>query len=167
MKKIAAIIIFISTLSFAQDSSSVFTHEKTDENMLIGLCTREAFNDSAFSWWWNSEYEMYEVDEETLSSLKDKMDEVYVTIILGTWCSDSRREVPRFFKIVDWLSYPKEKITIIAVDRDKKAGAINTYEYGVSLVPTFIFMRDGTEIGRITETPQESLEKDLTKIAAK
>lgn len=167
MKKILAIIIFIPALSFAQDGGSVSTNEKTDENMLIGLCTREAFNDSAFSWWWNSGYEMYEVDEETLSSLEDKMDDVSVTIIMGTWCSDSRREVPRFFKIVDWLLYPKEKITLIAVDRDKKAGTIDTSEYGITLVPTFIFIRDGAEIGRITEAPQESLEKDLTAIVAK
>jgi hypothetical protein len=31
-------------------------------------------------------------------------------------------------------------------------------------VPTFIFMKDGQELGRIVEYPLESLEKDMAKI---
>ncbi len=31
--------------------------------MLIGYCTREAFDDTSFSEWWNEEYDMYEVDD--------------------------------------------------------------------------------------------------------
>ena len=37
----------------------------------------------------------------------------------------------------------------------------------IELVPTIIFYKDGSEIGRIVETPVESMEKDLLKIIEK
>ncbi len=68
--------------------------------MLIGYCTREAFNDTSFSEWWNEEYDMYEVDVETAEEIKDNLEDVEIKLVMGTWCSDSRREVPRFYKIL-------------------------------------------------------------------
>ena len=37
-------------------------------------------------------------------------------------------------------------------------------EYAVELVPTFIFSSGGVELGRIEETPEQSLEADATAI---
>ena len=34
----------------------------------------------------------------------------------------------------------------------------------IELVPTFIFYRNGEELGRIVETPEDTLEKDLAEI---
>ncbi|MBZ0200605.1 MAG: hypothetical protein K8H86_12110, partial [Ignavibacteriaceae bacterium] len=134
MKKILSLFILISALSFAQENNQAST-----EKILTGICTHEAFNDSAFSWWWNPEYEMYEVDDSSLSSLKDKMNDVSITVIMGTWCSDSQREVPRFYKIIDRLLFAADKIKLIAVDKDKKTDTIDTSEFNITLVPTFIF----------------------------
>ncbi len=35
--------------------------------------------------------------------------------------------------------------------------------YGVELVPTFIFMSGEEELGRIVETPEETLEQDAAR----
>jgi len=83
---------------------------------------------------------------------------------MGTWCSDSRREVPNFYKILDKLNYPDNKITLINVDRKKNGIEIDVSKLNIELVPTFIVYRNNTEIGRIIETPNESLERDLLKI---
>jgi len=53
---------------------------------------------------------------------------------------------------------------MVAVDRDKKAKDFCIGDYDIKLVPTFIFTRQGEEIGRIIETPVESLERDFMNI---
>jgi len=41
---------------------------------------------------------------------------------------------------------------------------IDVASYKIELVPTFIFYDGDTELGRIIETPQTSIEGDLLKI---
>jgi thiol-disulfide isomerase/thioredoxin len=89
---------------------------------------------------------------------------VNITVVMATWCSDSRREVPRFYKIVSKLDYNAESIKLINVDREKEAKGTSVSKLGIERVPTFIFYRGKAEIGRIIESPEESLEEDMFKI---
>ena len=41
--------------------------------MLIGKCTRGAFNDTSFSWWWKSEYDLYDIDSAKLKEIKNDL----------------------------------------------------------------------------------------------
>ena len=132
--------------------------------MLIGYTTLEAFSDTTFSWWWNSEYNMYEVDSTAAEELKVKLEDVDIKIVMGTWCSDSRTEVPHFYKILDEINYLKEKVTLINVNRDKQGLENEVEGLEVNFVPTFIFYKAGEEIGRIIEMPYETLEKDMLEI---
>ena len=140
---------------------------KTSAPMLIGEINRQAFQDSVFSWWFNSEYQMYEVDSTSLKSDADELRNYDITLVLGTWCSDSRREVPRFLKILDYLNYPKDKIKIYAVDRSKKGLNNEIDSLNIQKVPTIIFYKNNKETGRIIEEPKVTLEKDLANIVTK
>ena len=132
--------------------------------MLIGYTTVDAFNDTSFSWWWNSEYKMYDVDSTDVEELKAKLENVDIKIVMGTWCSDSRTEVPHFYKILDSINYPKDKVTLINVNRDKLGLENEVEELNINFVPTFIFYKAGEELGRIVEMPYETLEKDMLEI---
>ena len=83
---------------------------------------------------------------------------------MGTWCGDSRREVPRFYKIIDNLNFDENKITVINVNRKMEAKGIDVQSLEISRIPTFIFCINNKELGRIIETPKKSLEKDLMGI---
>ena len=135
--------------------------------MLIGYCTREAFSDTSFSEWWNTEYDSYEIDDTTVAELKSNFVDVEIKLVIGTWCSDSRREVPRFYKILDEIEYPSEIVNLIGVNRDKVGLADEVDGLEIHFVPTFIFYRNDEEIGRIVEMPYESLEKDMLEIIQK
>jgi len=82
-------------------------------------------------------------------------------VYFGSWCSDSRREVPRFLKILDLAAPRGLKVRYFGLDRTKKQPARLVRKGSVERVPTFILRSDGREIGRIVETPQTSLEHDL------
>lgn len=87
-------------------------------------------------------------------------------VFFGAWCGDSKRDLPRFLKIADEAGFPPEAITLYSLDRTKKSRDGLTDRYGIEYVPTFIVMKDGVEVGRITEFPQVSVEADLLTILA-
>jgi thiol-disulfide isomerase/thioredoxin len=151
---------------YAQEFNTITIDEKTDKPMLIGYTTLEAFNDTSFSWWWNSAYNMYEVDSADIEELKVKLDDVDIKIVMGTWCSDSRTEVPHFYKILDEINYPEDKVTLINVNRDKRGLENEVEGLDINFVPTFIFYKSGEEIGRIIEMPYETLEKDMLELVS-
>lgn len=88
-------------------------------------------------------------------------------VFLGTWCSDSRREVPRFLKIMDQAGITADRIRLYGVDRAKESGDGMAGRYAISRVPTFILLRGGEELGRIVEHPVTTLEGDLLDILSR
>jgi thiol-disulfide isomerase/thioredoxin len=111
-------------------------------------------------------YDTARVAPEFVGLIAKTRRDVDVTIFFGGWCSDSKREVPRFLKLADAAGIPKERIKLYALDRTKKSSDGLTEKYRIELVPTFIFLKDGEEIGRITETPRTTLEADVLTILA-
>ena len=157
------VLLTITSILFSQ-SNKIIEHLRTGNPMLIGETTRDAFQNENFSKWYNSQYAKYDVNTGRLESSKDKIKEKSIKIIMGTWCSDSRREVPRMLKILDVIDFPKEKISIINIARNMKGLNDEVDSLSVKLVPTFILYEGDKEIGRIIETPEETLEKDLVRI---
>jgi thiol-disulfide isomerase/thioredoxin len=164
MKKILfALLILLSTI-YSQDKNKLVTDERSGKPMLIGICDKTAMLDSNFAWWYESEYNNYEFNTATLDSIKQKLDGLSILIITGTWCSDSRREVPRFLRILDELKFNNNLLTINFVDRKKDSPDGNIASLEIKYVPTFIFYINGKELGRIIETPKTTLESDFNKI---
>lgn len=163
MKRLILFLLILLANLFSQEGIIVID-EQTDELMLLGRHSRMVLLDSSFVDWFDIEYKYYLPQDSTLSLIKDKMDEISITVVMGTWCEDSRREVPHFFKIVDAFKFDETKIDLICVDRSKVGLTDEVDGMGINFVPTFIFYREGKEIGRIIETPFETLEKDLAEI---
>jgi hypothetical protein len=133
---------------------------------LTGMTTRtaiESFNDQ----WKALRAADYTPDAAALATIKDKSKDVTAFIVLATWCPDTRRDLPRFFKIADQAGWPESRMTLLAVDRTKKDAGGETVKWNVTRVPTFIFLRGGKEIGRVTERPTTTLEQDIALIVGK
>ena len=168
MKNLISIIfsscIFIASISAQELNQRVFD-EKSKTDILIGLCDRDGLLTTDFVDNYNDEYAKYEIDKKIINELKETVKGVKCVIVLGTWCDDSKKQLPRFLKIVDIIGNPFEEIKMIALDRDKKAPEMEVHDqYSIEKVPTFIFYHGDKEIGRIIETPAESLENDLLQI---
>lgn len=161
-----AILITFSSL-FAQNTYKVEKDEKTGKPMLVGLCTREVFADTNYSSWFSSGYQMYKPDSTIINELKSYLDNINITLVLGTWCSDSHDQVPNFFKIIDQTNFPEDRLTMICVDRNRKGISNEVDSLNIKLVPTFIFYKEGKELGRIEETPSDTIEKDMLAIITK
>jgi thiol-disulfide isomerase/thioredoxin len=123
----------------------------------------ESFNDV----WKGLRAQDYEPDAAIVSAIRGNVKDVEVFAVVATWCPDTRRDLPRFFKIADQAGLPMARVRLLAVDRTKKDPGGLTEQWQVTRVPTFIFLRGGTEIGRVTERPVTTLEKDIAEIVAR
>ncbi|CAN5322943.1 hypothetical protein BH09BAC1_BH09BAC1_19600 [soil metagenome] len=134
---------------------------------LTGPATRQQLE--AFDWFKN-EYDSYKVSKKGVKDLKevDKVKDYRIVIVMGTWCSDSRREVPRFYKVIDALGFPQDKILLVFVDENKNDPSGLGKQFMIKYVPTFIFLdANSNELGRIVETPTKKLDTDWLKIISK
>jgi len=162
------LIIFAMNVS-AQDLNKKIHDEVHNKDILINACTREGVTTfPEFKEMYDPLYEAYVPDAATTIELKKLIKNEKIKIVLGTWCGDSKANVPNFLKILDALQFKDKNVEIIAVDGNKKAenGILNGLD--IVRVPTFIiFDKKGKELGRITEGPKTTLEGDLLAIYQK
>ena len=134
--------------------------KKTEEEVLVGAVTRDGI-EKAVPRWVEAEVAA-QPDAETARALATVEPGAEVTVFLGTWCGDSRREVPRLWKALDEAGAAVPfAVRYVGVDRAKKEPADAVAANGVRYLPTFIVRRGGGEVGRIVESAPDGIEKDL------
>lgn len=95
-------------------------------------------------------------------ALMQKLAGKEVLVLLGTWCHDSAREVPRLIKLLDESQVELSKITFVTVDYDKRDEAGIALAHDLQYTPTFIVKHKGVEVNRVVEKPSGTLAQDLT-----
>jgi thiol-disulfide isomerase/thioredoxin len=131
---------------------------------LVGISQKSDFQSGNFKTWFDDEYNGYTADTKTLESIKINLNNITIKAFMGTWCGDSRREVPRFYKILNALDFKTKNFKMIALDRSKQTPDNLQEGFNINYVPTFIFYKNNKEIGRIVESPIETLEADFLTI---
>ena len=140
----------------------------TGELILIGEITIDDLQNGTYAEWYSTFYNQYKTDDPLIGKFKDALNSHDILVFMGTWCSDSQREVPRFMKILEKTGFPEDQIKIVALDkRDefyKKSPGGEEKGLNINYVPTFIFLKEGKEVNRIVELPVKSLEADMEAI---
>jgi thiol-disulfide isomerase/thioredoxin len=133
---------------------------------LLGHVTREAVR--AYAPWQPLFAEPYVPDPAAIAAIRANASGVTVLLIMATWCPDSKREMPRFFAIMDGAGIGDAQLTMVGVDRTKKDPEGLTEKWGITRVPTFVFLRNGREIGRVVERSPAgaTLEGEVARILA-
>ncbi len=161
-KTICLFFIAFSYSSIAQTST-----EK--QKILYRVCTKDSLMVEPFGKWFNANYDTYQPNAATIANLKKQsFENISVKAFFGSWCGDSKREIPRFLKLLSTISFPEKKIQLIGVGTGdslvKQSPGHEEAGLGIFRVPTFIIYKNGIEINRFNEFPVFSLEKDLLGI---
>ncbi len=147
-----------------QDGSKVVLGEVAREDIVSNIAG------------WDAEYYSYVPDETILGDLAGRLGGIEIVLVIGTWCSDSHREVPRIWKVLDSIGFSPGALKTFAVERAKAASEaalpqelvdwsknVRDY-YAIKAVESVIVYRNGVEIGRFVEAPAKSIEADLLEI---
>jgi len=116
---------------------------------------------------WLNRYKKTSADNQTAKSLAEVKPGARVDVYLGVWCSDSVREVTRFWQALDAAGDVPFDINYIGLDRRFDAGEVSLDDLNIRAVPTFIVYRDGEEVGRIIERAPKGIETELLAILVK
>jgi thiol-disulfide isomerase/thioredoxin len=130
----------------------------------FGEFSRDQLENSTHNSWFVENNNAHSLNEALVSQIDSLFYDIEVTIYMGTWCEDSQREVPGFFKIIDALEANDQIHPIVGLNEDKVSHDGSAEQAGITNVPTFIFSKDGEEINRIVEFPIISLEQDILDI---
>lgn len=154
----------VSESSKAQSETLNQTVPYEESVMLLGKADRAGLKIEAFQDWFGPGYEQYKPDSEVMEKLKPLLKDVEITLFMGTWCSDSHRDVPHLYKILDESNFDESKLKVYATSEEKIT--LEGYEKGKNIiqVPTIIFYKDGKEMNRIVEYSFYTLEQDMLNI---
>ena len=106
MKKLSQIIFsataLLLTLQSCHTQKTVVNREvetAKDGKMLLGNQTKNQLLKEPYSDWYSKEHDEYTIDQTAIKELKkEKLNSYNIILVMGTWCEDSHREVPRFLK---------------------------------------------------------------------
>jgi cyclophilin family peptidyl-prolyl cis-trans isomerase len=121
---------------------------------------------------WEANRTGSEPDEAALDRLRTTRGNYTVWTVLGSWCSDSRREVPRLQRVLEEVGGDRFRHHLIGVDRTK--WIVEPGELGdvigaraVELVPTIVVVDEyGQEVGRVVESAEVPIEQLLVDFLA-
>ncbi|MEN1786343.1 MAG: thioredoxin family protein [Bacteroidota bacterium] len=160
-------LVALSSVVMGQSKSQEITLPD-GATFLLGEIVGSHLQSEPYNEWFQSNYDNYVVDSLLLALVQPTLKEHELLLFLGTWCGDSKREVPRLLKILDQLHFPVDKLTMVALDRRKeqykKSPEGQEEGHHIIRVPTLIVLKDGKEVNRIVESPVDSLEEDLFAI---
>ncbi len=167
MKKITLFSLIVLLASCAmhnlENNSDIKTQKDAFGN-LVGIVEKKHFLQQPYSNWFVPKYEKYKVSDEAVKKLSKLLKGVKIKAFMGTWCGDSKRETPRLYKLLDKANFDYKNLEFIALDRRKKTPKNLQKGYNIQYVPTFIFYKNGKEIGRFVEYAIDSTEKDIIRI---
>ncbi|NOZ94463.1 MAG: hypothetical protein GXP47_06970 [Acidobacteria bacterium] len=121
---------------------------------------------------WKESYESYTPDPGAIKELRAATGSYRIVTVLGSWCSDSEREVPRLRKILDTVGGDHFKLDLVGVDHTLVVDRGLIHEgllpnRKAERVPTIVVLdADGQELGRVVETAEMPLEKLIVEFLA-
>jgi tetratricopeptide (TPR) repeat protein len=165
---ISFIIIFVCAFQLNAQAINQDKSKNGKTPYLLGKTDKSDLEGDYYSSWFIKNYNYYKPNLTLTNSMASTIKPYSITLFMGTWCGDSKKEVPRFLKVLEHCDYPMEQLTMIAV-----SNAPNMYkqspqheEVGLNIhrVPTMIFYKDGKEVNRIVEHPITTFEEDIEHI---
>ncbi|MDE3056899.1 MAG: thioredoxin family protein [Bacteroidota bacterium] len=166
--KVVVPLLFAFVLAGCSSPSPYVVKKDSDGTEIITGEFPESLLESEQTFpWFVSGYRGYQPDSSVIDTLRSNAANLHVLIFCGTWCPDTKHELPRFFKVANEAGISDSSITLYGVDRTKHSADGMTDRFGITNVPTFIFTLHDKEIGRIIERADESIEKDLAAMLAK
>lgn len=168
MNKITIFLLLLisSVIVQGQQINNIIKDSK-GKKMLLGKTNKKAFEGPDFSWFHNN-YNQYVINDKVIELLKQPITDYKIKAFYGSWCGDSKRQIPRFYKVLDQVGFNTNNLIMVAVNKTPTAykTSPNGEEKGLNIhrVPTFIFYKDNKEVGRIVESPKQDFERDLLAI---
>jgi thiol-disulfide isomerase/thioredoxin len=168
MYKLFLAILLMTNIAAGAQTKAYDTSRDAKNGQLVfngPITFSDLFSEPSFTWL-QSGIDEYKPNAEAVAVLQSRLKEYTIVVFIGTWCDDSHYLLPKLTKVLQLAGYPLTGVTMYGTDRDKKTKNGEQAQYGITLVPTIILLKNGKEAGRITESALKSVEEDLAKMVS-
>jgi thiol-disulfide isomerase/thioredoxin len=135
--------------------------QMSDTTLMIGKIENKQLKEYS---WYEKTFTEYQPDNTVVKQLQMYAPKLKVMIVMGTWCGDSKKHVPAFWKVAEQCNIAESQVEMIGVDRKKHCPFPDISSLKIEYVPTFLVFYDNVQIGKIVETPKKSVEHDLLEL---
>ena len=164
------LITIQSFMAFAQNTTLYTTTLDTDNKTVIfnGIVNYQTLVKDSTCNWLTKDATNFKANEKAIATINAATNIHYV-VFGGTWCGDTKAQLPKFFATMQQANISQTKITMLGVDRTKNTIGNLAKAFCVTNVPTFIILKAGTEIGRIIEygTTNGKVDEEIAAIIEK
>jgi hypothetical protein len=148
-------------------SNSVVINEN-NQTVLLGNCAPQMLQIQPFSTWFIPNYKNAQIDSSEISAISKAFKKKRIEIYAGTWCGESKADLPKMMKILHAAGVDSIQIKLIFLNNTaaqyKQSPGHEEAGKNIVRTPTYIIYNGKKEMGRIIDSPIESFEKDLLKI---
>ena len=142
--------------------------EEGETPFLLGKIDKNGLEAQNYKSWFTPNYNDYETNSELINTISSELKNYDITLFMGTWCGDSKQEVPKLYKVLEACNYPMKQLTVVALSRKatmyKQSPQHEEASLNIHRVPTIIFYKEGKEVNRIVEHPIKTFEEDIKNI---
>ena len=151
-------------------SNSIVINDN-NQTVLLGFCSSQMLLEKPFSDWFIPNYNSYQTDSNSIEALTKAFKHKRIEIYAGTWCRESKADLPNMLKILKEASVNSNHIKLIFLNNTaamyKQSPQHEEEGKNIVRTPTYIIYDGKKEMGRIIDSPIESFERDLLKILRK
>jgi thiol-disulfide isomerase/thioredoxin len=145
------ILLTVTTISCKMNTKEEATPEKVVENtteelldengipIILGVQKRKTLETAPYDTWFATAHKEHTLDTATIMTIKGELAATDITVFMGTWCEDSQRETPAFYKIMDLAGIDSDSFKLITVSEEKDTPEGLEKGMDITNVPTFIF----------------------------
>jgi len=162
MKK-NVLLLFIFLANFPINAQNKAKGKIDTDGYWVGYANKATFDQENYSDWFYDYYDRYRTDKEIIEQLKSVTKGVQIKAYMATWCWESKRDIPRLYKILEEIGYDFNDLELISVDRSRKVPVGKEKNKKLNNVPELIFIKNGKELGRLTKYPMGNIEKYILK----
>lgn len=149
MKRLFLALFLIA--SMAASAQTEVSRDSAGVKILKGFITKkDLVTDTAFAWYAEN-LKGFTANADAVKALRAHKDSIHILAFGGTWCHDTQQILPKMYSTLDASGFAQDRFTLIGLDRRKQGPHNLAAAFNVTMVPTFIVLRNGQEIGRIVE----------------
>ncbi|MFP4846921.1 hypothetical protein [Winogradskyella sp. PE311] len=163
--------VVVTLILTIQINAQSINQEITPEGQspyLLGKIDKNGLEGENYASWFTKNYKDYQPNSGISNAIAAELKNYRITLFMGTWCGDSKAEVPKLYKVLEASNFPMDQLTVVAVSRQagmyKQSPQHEEKGLNIHRVPTVIFYKNGTEVNRIVEHPIKTFEEDIQNI---
>lgn len=174
-KTLLAAVLLMSMHAYAQQDDDHFydwdTHTSyqkmkyapNDDVTYRGRISFEEMKNLGEFGWVRDGADNYTPNQKKIAFLRKNLEPYEVVVFMAFWDDKSHEVVPALYKILNEANY-WGNYTMYSVNKSVTTNGNEYAQYHIHELPVIILKRDNVEVGRITGTPEYSLEDDLATL---